>query len=107
MNADQKKGTLAVLALVFGIAGIIISWIPLVGFLGLALSIAAIVMGSVELSKINRGISSPSGKSFAVTGIVLGIIAFVLSVVFSILFGLVLGGLFGYFDNWSFFYGGS
>jgi hypothetical protein len=97
MSTNEKKGTLAVLALVFGIAGIVVSWIPIVGFLGFALSIAAIVMGAIELSKINKGTSSSSGKGFAITGLILGIIAIVLSVVFSIVLGMVLGGLF-----WSF-----
>ena len=104
MNAGEKKGTLAVLALVFGIAGIVISWIPFVGFLGFALSIAAIIMGAIELSRISKGTSSSSGKGFAITGLILGIIAIVLSIVFSIVFGLMLGGLFGYFGDWDFFY---
>ena len=106
MSADEKKGTLAVLALVFGIAGIVISWIPIAGYLGFPLSIAAIIMGAVELSKINKGTSSSSGKGFAITGLVLGIIAIVLSVVFSIIFGLVLGSIFGTFGNWDFFFEG-
>jgi hypothetical protein len=103
MNAEEKRGTLAVLALIFGIAGVVISWAPVAGFLGLALSIAAIVMGAIALSRIKRGESSETGKSFAAAGLILGIIGVIVSVVFIILFTMVLGGLLGYFGGWSFF----
>jgi len=102
MNANAssiKRGTLAVLALIFGIAGIVISWIPIINFLGFALSVAAIVMGAIELSKINKGKSSVSGKGFAITGIVLGIIAIIIGIVFSVILTTVLGGLFGTFGG--------
>ena len=95
MNANSKKrGTLAVLALIFGIAGIVVSWIPIIGFLGFALSVAAIVTGAIELSKINKGKSPANGKGFAITGIILGIIAIVLGIIFSVILTSSIASLF-------------
>ena len=47
MNAnasDEKRGTLAVLALIFGIAAIVISWAPFVLFLGFLAAIVLIIL---------------------------------------------------------------
>ncbi len=100
MNAnvtEEKRGTLAVLALILGIVGIVISWVPFVNFAGFLVSIAAIVLGAIEITRINQGKSSVSGKGFATTGIVLGAVAIVLGIVSTVVLGVVLGitGLFG------------
>ena len=101
MNAnvtEEKRGTLAVLALILGIAGVVIVWIPVVNFLGFLLSVAAIVLGAVEIVKINQGKSSVKGKGFAITGIILGVVAIVLGIVFIVVLGVLLG-ITGFFSN--------
>lgn len=101
MNAnvtEEKRGTLAVLALILGIAGIVISWVPFVNFAGFLVSIAAIVLGAIEITRINQGKSSASGKGFAITGIVLGAVAIVLGIVSTVVLGVVLG-ITGFFSN--------
>ena len=106
MNAtatEEKRGTLAVIALILGIAGIVIVWIPVVNFLGFLLSVAAIVLGAIEIVRINQGKSSVKGKGFAITGIILGAVAIVLGIVITVVLGLVLGAL-GYFGNLSWGY---
>jgi len=100
-NVDSdKRGTLAVLSLIFGIAGVVIGWVPVVNFLGFLLGIAAIVLGAIEIKKISQGSSSTSGKGIAIAGIILGAVAIVLGIVITVVLGLVLGGVFGYFGNW-------
>lgn len=97
MNSGEKKGTLAVLALIFGITGIIITWLPrlpMIGPLGIALSIAAIVMGAIKLVKIKKGQTSASGRGFAVSGIVLGALTIVGWIVVSIVFLIIELGSF-------------
>ena len=100
--ANEKRGTLAVLSMIFGIAGIAIAWAPIVNFLGFLLSIAAIVLGAIEIKKINQGMSNTKGKGMALAGIILGAAAIVLGIVFTVIFGLALGGVLGYFGNWGY-----
>lgn len=97
-TSNEKRGTLAVLALIFGIAAIVTSWVPFVNFLSLLIAIAAMVIGVVELKRIDRGTSSSAGRGFAITGIILGAVAVVLGVVLSFILSLLIGGVWGYFD---------
>lgn len=97
-TSNEKRGTLAVLALIFGIAAIVTSWVPFVNFLSLLLAIAAMVIGVVELKRIDRGTSSSAGRGFTITGIILGALAVVLGIVLSFILSLLIGGVWGYFD---------
>ena len=101
MNANEtneKRGTLAVLALIFGIAAIVISWAPFVNVLSFLAAIAAMVLGAIELKRIDRGSSPFIGKGFAITGIILGVAAVALAVLLSFLLSLFVGGVWGYYN---------
>ena len=96
--ADEKRGTLAVLALIFGIAAILICWVPFVNFLSLLLAIAAMILGVIELRRIDTGKTSIRGRGASVTGIILGAVAVVLGVVLSFVLSLLIGGIWGYLN---------
>lgn len=101
MNAsasNEKRGTMAVLALIFGIAAILISWVPIVVYLSFLIAIAAMILGAIELKRIDKGKSPSIGRGFAVTGIILGALTVVLGIVLSFVFSLFVSGLPGYFD---------
>lgn len=61
MNYQVQKGAsgLSIAALVTGILG---------------LSIIPVILGSVDLSRIKKGLASPRGRGFDIAGIVLGVI---------------------------------
>jgi tetrahydromethanopterin S-methyltransferase subunit C len=96
--ANEKRGTLAVLALIFGIAAIIISWVPFVNFLSILLAIAAMILGVIEIRRIDTGKTPAIGKSFAITGIILGAVAVVLGIVLSFILRLLVGGIWGFYN---------
>ena len=105
MNAstsNEKRGTMAVLALIFGIAGILISWVPIVVYLSFLVAIAAMVVGVIELKRIDNGKSPSIGRGFAITGIILGAATIVLGMVLSFLLSIFVGGAWGYFNLWIF-----
>jgi len=97
-TSNEKRGTLAVLALILGIAAIITSWVPFVNYLSFLMAIAAMVIGVIELRRIDKGTSASTGKGFTITGIILGALAVVLGIVLSFLLSLFVGGVWGYFD---------
>ena len=66
-DVKRKASGLAKGSLICGICTII-------PFVGIAFSLAAIIMGIVDLVKIKNGTSGASGKKFDITGIVLGLI---------------------------------
>jgi len=74
----QETHIIPILALVFGILGLIACCIPCVGY---PVSITAFVLGIIGLKKVGRGL--------AIAGIVLGVISFLLSLTNSIL-GVVM-----------------
>lgn len=74
----QETHIIPILALVFGILGLIACCIPCVGY---PIAITAFVLGIIGLKKTGRGL--------AIAGIVLGVISFLLSLTNSIL-GVVL-----------------
>jgi len=47
----------------------------------IGLSLAAIICGSIDLSKINRGMSSKKGRLFDIMGIALGSVSFLASAI--------------------------
>ena len=102
MNAsasNEKRGTMAVLALIFGIAGILISWVPFVNSLSFLIAIAAMVLGAIELKRIDKGRSPSIGRGFTRTGIILGALTIVLGIVLSFVLSLFVSGLEGYFNS--------
>ncbi|MFH1583658.1 MAG: DUF4190 domain-containing protein [Actinomycetota bacterium] len=78
---DKASGR-AIAALVLGIAAVTIGCCF---YLNILLGPAALIVGILEYSAINRGKASIKGKGFAITGIILGIIGISLGL-FSIFF---------------------
>ena len=68
MEKDSKKSGLAIAALVLGIVGVCLSFIPIINNLAFFLGILAIIFGIIPLVK-------KSGKGLAIAGLVLGIAA--------------------------------
>lgn len=97
-TSNEKRGTMAVLALIFGIAGILISWVPFVTYLSFIIAIAAMVLGAIEIKRIDKGMSPSSGKGFAVAGIILGAVTVLLGIVLSFFLNSLIGRGLGYFD---------
>lgn len=62
----EKASGMAITALVLGILGLPCCCSFFAG-------IPALIVGFMENGKINRGMSSPKGKGFAIAGIVLGL----------------------------------
>lgn len=73
----QPKG-LAVAAMVLGIAGIVVAWIPGINWLAFPASIVGLILGIIALKK-----GQPRGM--ALTGIILGAIALVLAIIATII----------------------
>ena len=68
--STQPSQTLAIVALVLGIVGLI-PWV------GVAFAIAAIIVGFIGLSHIKKGIAS--GHGMALTGTILGFVGLVIT----------------------------
>ena len=98
MKSDEKRGTLAVLALIFGIAAIVISWVPFISILSIFLAITAMVLGVIEIKRIDSGRTAATGRGFAAAGIILGALAVLLGIVLTIILNILIGGVWGYFD---------
>ena len=89
IEVNKNSKTMAILSLVFGAIAIIISWAPFGRFIVIALGIAAIVLGSIVLGKLNKNLSEKSIKSMVIAGIVLGSLAIVFSILATIAIGFV------------------
>jgi hypothetical protein len=72
---------LAVVSLCFGAGGLLLLWVP---FLGWFLGIAAVMMGHMAMSRIQRSIQPRSGKGLAIGGLVTGYLATVIGTIFFI-----------------------
>ncbi len=59
---------MGIAALILGILGVILSWIPLVGWLGVVLALVAIILGFLTLKKGKKGLG--------IAALVLGVIGF-------------------------------
>ncbi|PWM45703.1 MAG: DUF4190 domain-containing protein [Clostridiales bacterium] len=76
--AGQTSGSnnLAVAALICGILGIVLCWIPYVCFLALILSICAVVFGAMGMKK-----AGANGRGMAIAGLVCGIVSLGLTLI--------------------------
>mgnify|MGYP001101348170 CR=1 FL=1 len=97
-EANEKRGTLAVLSLIFGIAGIVISWVPFIMYLSFLLAIAAMVLGVIEIRRIDTGKAPSIGKRASIAGIILGAVTIVFGIVLSFILTLLVGGIWGFFN---------
>ncbi len=95
----ENKGNyraMGILAMVFGIIGVVISLVPFAKFFVVLLGIAAIVLGAIELDKIGKGTASKCSRGMAISGIVLGSAAIVFSILAGVFTGMFLiNGMFG------------
>jgi hypothetical protein len=63
--------------------------LTIIPFAGIAFSLAAIIMGIVDLVKIKNGKSSASGRKMDIAGIVLGLVLLPIAIfIFSIIYGI-------------------
>lgn len=76
---SQPSNGIGIGAMVVGIVGLVLSWIP---FLGLVLGIVALVLGIVGIRKVNR--REATNKGMAITGVVTGAIATLIGIFFLI-----------------------
>ena len=74
---NEKKG-LAIAALVLGIIGVIISFIPIINSVCYILGILALIFGIISVVK-------KMGKGLAIAGIVLGVIALIITICMQVL----------------------
>ena len=79
---------MAVVALVFGIAGVVLAWVP---WLGLLLGIVGVVCGHVAVHQITKSPTPKSGKGMAIAGFITGYVA--------LAFGLLWVGFFALFTS--------
>ena len=68
---NNAKG-LSVAAMIFGIIGVVFSFIPIVCFIAFACAIAGIVLAAVALKRLGAG--AEGSKGMAVAGLVCGIV---------------------------------
>jgi hypothetical protein len=99
VNEMDNKGNyrvMGILAMVFGIIGVVISLVPFARFFVILLGIAAIVLGAIELGKIEKGMASKCARDMAISGIVLGSVAIVFTILAGVFTGMFLmHGIFG------------
>jgi uncharacterized membrane protein HdeD (DUF308 family) len=88
IKSSENSKVMGILSLVFGIIAIAISWLPMGRFIVIVLGIAAIVLGGMEIGRVNKNLSEKSIKNMAITGIVLGSVAIVVSTILPIVWGL-------------------
>ena len=69
MNKDKGPSGLSIAALITGILG---------------LSLIPIILGSIDLSRIKKGLTSPRGKGLDIAGIVLGALGLAILIISSI-----------------------
>jgi hypothetical protein len=65
--------TLAILAFIFGLGGLAISWVPFLFVVGAAGAITALILGTVARRRIRSG--TQAGRGLAIAGMVLAVVA--------------------------------
>lgn len=76
-RAARRSRTMAVLALVIGLAAVSTAWMPFFVVIGVIGAIIALTLGVVAVRRISAG--TAEGRGLAVSGIVLGVVALALS----------------------------
>lgn len=88
--SQQGSNGLAIAALVTGIIGLLLSWIPFVNVLALVLGIVAVGTGIAGVRRTRA--PGVGGKGLAVGGLVTGIIAILVSLLIIVLFVVGFSG---------------
>lgn len=99
VGSEERPGPMAIGALICGILSLLCSWIPVVGFV---LSVAAIVLGIIEVKRIGRGKGSAKGKGMALAGIILGAVGIVFGIIWIAVVGIL--SFAGIFSDWFGYY---
>ena len=81
MPPQDKASGMAIASLILSIAGLLCGITAIIG----------IVLGAIELSRINKGVSSPKGKGLALGGIIIGAIVLGLGLLLTII-SIATGG---------------
>ena len=103
VGSEERPGPMAIVALVCGILSVICHCIPIAGsFIGFFLSVAAIVLGIIEIKRIGRGEGSAKGKGMALAGIILGAVGIVFGIIWIVI--ISVASFSGIFGNWASYY---
>jgi hypothetical protein len=90
IEQPPNKGNIyGILALIFGIAAVVLSWCCGLGILS---GIAATILGSIGMKKVRTG--EADNKNLAVAGLILGIVGIVAGAIFCAVNGV---------SNWDYF----
>lgn len=98
---NDGPGTMAILSLISGSLSIISACVPVVGaFLGFIFSMAAIVLGIIELNRIKNGIAGSNGKGISIIGIILGALGILIGIFWIVVITIIwIAGTFGGLTN--------
>ncbi len=99
VGSEERPGPMAIGALICGILSLLCGWIPVVGFV---LSVAAIVLGIIEVKRIGRGEGSEKGKGMSIAGIILGGVGIVFGIIWIAVVGIL--SFAGIFSDWFGYY---
>jgi uncharacterized membrane protein HdeD (DUF308 family) len=103
VGSEERPGPMAIIALICGILSVLCHCVPVAGsFIGFVLSVAAIVLGIIEIKKIGKGESSAKGRGMALAGIILGAVGIVFGIIWVII--LAVGAFAGTFGDWFSYY---
>jgi len=85
-SPDARPKTLAVIALVAAILGVVLIFVPVIGFVSSAFLLAAVVLGIIALASRRQG-----GKGLGVTALVVAVAGGLVAwVVMAVVFGLIV-----------------
>jgi len=103
VGSEERPGPMAIVALICGILSVLCHCVPVAGsFIGFFLSVAAIVLGIIEMKRIGRGEGSAKGKGMALAGLILGIAGIVVGIIFIIIVSVI--GFTGVLGDWANYY---
>ncbi|MCJ7665529.1 MAG: DUF4190 domain-containing protein [Actinobacteria bacterium] len=102
VGLEESPGPMAIIALVCGILSVLCHCVPVAGsFIGFFLSVAAIVLGIIEIRRIGSGEGSVKGKSMSIAGIILGAVGIVFGIILIVIISIAsFAGLFGDWMNY-------
>ncbi len=99
VGSEERPGPMAIVALICGILSVLCHCVPIAGsFIGFFLSVAAIVLGIIEIKRIGRGEGSVKGKGMAMAGIILGAVGIVFGILWIVI--ISFASFAGMFSNW-------
>lgn len=85
-GAPAPSNGMGVAALVLGIIGLLLAFIPVIGVLGALLGIVGVILGAMARGKVKRGQATNGGM--ALTGIILSILAILVTIAYVVLAAL-------------------